>query len=210
MNTTNEKPILFKGPMVRAILDEIKTETRRPIAQLRGYGKGVLTKFPGGNLYRFDTANGKRSPITSKTGVECLLPYQVGDILWVKETWLDSGTDHGNIHYRASATQADLEWIASEGWKWKSSMFMPHKHARIKLLVTGVNVQNVQDITEEEAIAEGVEEFFTARDLYELPNGYTDRPLDAFELLWDSIYHDTENAWIENPIAAAYKFRKVK
>jgi len=208
MNSTNEKSILFKGPMVRAILDEIKTETRRPITRLRGYGKGELTKFPGINLYRFDTANGKHSLHISKTGVECMLPYQVGDILWVKETWLED--DNGDIHYRATATQVDLEWMAVGGWKWKSSMFMPKKHARIKLLVTGVNVQNVQDITEEDALAEGVGVFLIASNLYKLPDGYTYRGLDAFVALWQSIYHDTENAWHENPIVAAYKFRRVK
>lgn len=158
-----ELPILFKGPMVRAILEGRKTLTRRIVKpqyiRLDGGGHpyidmGCPSEWDGAGLRK-----------------DVLCPYgDVGDTLWVRETFAiatvhqmggkqipvypvcDSTTDYGGI--------------------WKPSIHMPRWASRINLEVTGIRVERLQDITEEDAKAEGVrspngewrEDFYDAPD----------------------------------------------
>ena len=139
------KQTLFNTEMVRAILDDRKTQTRRPI----DWDISNSMSGDAASGYLVQTDNGLIDALK-------LYRYQKGDILYVRETFVDiSEIIPGNIHYKASATKADLEWLREEGWKWKPSIHMPKEAARIFLKVTDIRIERVQDITEENAIAEG-------------------------------------------------------
>ena len=130
-----ERPILFSGPMVRAILDGRKTQTRRPVKSLRHpYGhllgpEGVVREFIG-----------KTESIRFPLG-------QPGDRLWVRETWTQNTS--GVVWYRA-----DGHPIADG--LWRPSIHMPRWASRITLEIVRVWVERVQDITEDGAIREGM------------------------------------------------------
>ena len=146
-----EKPIIFSTPMVQAILEGRKTQTRRvikPQPTLNFAGRWVWplpkSKIHKGCCTKVYTA--------SREWWEYLLPeqfpYQPGDLLWVRETWLKA--DDG-YHYKA-----DIKAPKACGYKWRPSIHMPKEAARIWLEVTNVKNEWLQDITEEDAKAEGV------------------------------------------------------
>lgn len=166
------KPILFSTPMIISILGERKTATRRVI---KGY---VPDKSEFG--YTAFTPKGCIScrGMFEKDGVPVYgekffkLPYVKGDILWVRETWqhiypwLDNNTlgDDGKYYYAADGepniSMTDDDGFSLERFKWMPSIFMPREAARIFLRVTDVRVERLQDIAEEDAIAEGVSKMF--------------------------------------------------
>lgn len=179
-----ERPILFSGPMVRAILDGRKTQTRRPVKSLRHpYGhllgpEGVAREF-----------NAKTESIRCPLG-------QPGDRLWVRETWTQNTS--GVVWYRA-----DGHPIADG--LWRPSIHMPRWASRITLEMTRVWVERVQDITEEDAMKEGF-----IRELK--PDGSVGwgaelvEAMDAFRDTWQSIY----GTWDANPFVWAVEFRRLK
>lgn len=196
-----ERPILFSGPMVRAILDGRKTQTRRLVASARHpYGhllgpEGVAREFLG-----------------QTEAVRCPLG-QHGDRLWVRETWMpeyERDTNVAKVVYRAGGyteyyddARDDQLWagviLGAQTFNWRPSIHMPRWASRITLEVTRVWVERVQDITEEGARAEGVflSEYYT---LSRHPNR------SAFSDLWQSIY----GTWAANPWVWAVEFRRVK
>jgi hypothetical protein len=77
-------------------------------------------------------------------------------VLYVRETWADiPETAPGNLHYRADATQADLDWFGEKGWKWRPSIHMPRDAARLFLRVTGVRIERLQDMSAEDCANDG-------------------------------------------------------
>jgi hypothetical protein len=174
--TMKETPILFSSPMVRAILEGRKTQTRRIV-------KGQALEFLESFVPEFVSLkeNG-----FSKYGY-------AGDKLWVKETWkyVDfCGEDNGYV-YRAT----DPDWESMEGWTWKPSIFMPKVASRITLNITGIKIQRLQDITEEDAMKEGY-----ASDGDESARIW-------FSMLWDKI--NGVGAWNENPWVWVLEFEKI-
>ena len=146
-----EHPILFSTPMVQAILEGRKTMTRRivkPIADLTTPDFGfAFEKMIGGTAI----FNGMLP-----TSIEC--PYrQPGDKLWVRETWCKSAREW--FFYKAGCSDIKLELLKEEGFKWKPSIHMPKAAARIWIMITDVRVERLQDISEEDAKAEGVEKW---------------------------------------------------
>ncbi len=140
-----ERPILFSGPMVRAILEERKTQTRRVVK-----GRVALEWLAPGMFSPEFVANSKNH----------LCPYgQPGDRLWVRETWglFDTqpadGAEGARVFYRASET--DPKFLAHQ--LWRPSIYMPRWASRLTLEVTGVRVERLQEISEAEAMAEGLE-----------------------------------------------------
>ncbi len=165
--TTNEKPILFTGDMVRAILDGRKTQTRR-IVKFNHVGCGkhchpAVTGIAhrGDGWWGFDgTEMGKGSYSTTFPFHTIRCPYgKPGDRLWVRETWAAAPTRNGikpswlnpgeRIEYRAT-------YANSTHFVWRPSIFMPRWASRITLEVVSVRVERVQDISEDDARAEGV------------------------------------------------------
>lgn len=150
-----ERPILFSAPMVLAVLDGTKTQTRR-IAKFNASGRLQLA---GGKQWHPEDPNAYLAS-----------PYgQPGDRLWVKETWkphFDAPALWTCIKYRADGAMIKpRRWSANEGFwveqreeetRWYPSIFMRRSFSRITLEITEVRVERLQDITEADAEAEGV------------------------------------------------------
>lgn len=137
------KPILFNTEMVRAILDGRKTVTRRCVKFLNGKNPSWTGYIKDGvTLY-----NGTNEPCIK----QC--KYHLGDILYVRETWCK------NPNYNEYYFKTRPYGIAPYKLKWKPSIHMPKEAARIFLKVKDVRVERLQDITEEQAKAEGIREY---------------------------------------------------
>lgn len=194
-----EYPILFSGEMVQAILDGRKTQTRRVI--------------------------NPQALLDNKTRVnacyEC--PYGApGDLLWVRETWRAVELDNGNdgILYRAdnhfksienSQAAADL-WCDAyadrkHGNKWRPSIFMPRWASRIALAVTDVQVERLQEISEEDAIAEGLQKEVISVGYQN--DSVTLRARPKFVYLWDKINSDRGYSFESNPWVWVISFKVV-
>jgi hypothetical protein len=141
-----DRPILFSTPMVRAILEGRKSQTRRVI--------GRPLKHPGWTGYSYFAStrggiaieNGPDYPDTDDDEIRC--PYGVpGDRLWVRETWAQVD---GQINYRAD--QDRYVWRAT---RWKPSIHMPRTASRITLAVTEIRCEQLCEITLADAAAEG-------------------------------------------------------
>jgi hypothetical protein len=161
----NIKPILFNTEMVRAILEGRKTQTRR-ILKTRHGGKLEIHDDPGGV-----------TRLCEKSGSVChglIPPYEAGDILWVRETFLNC---FGNrFLYKADDYDGAIDRaFIQQGWNWKPSIHMPKEAVRIFLKVKDVRIEKLWAMDEEAAIAEGFEDS---------PAG-TDSPLQRFSELWD-------------------------
>lgn len=195
-----ERPILFSTEMVRAILDGRKTQTRRTVSEK------IMDRY-----YEYDDlANsvGKCDGFSRMWEKEYLMlhcPYEVGMILWVKETFtvLDWNIDRDiHIMYQDATTQIKtlnifefnkfLAWQQKEGKK--SSLFMFKSLSRLRLEITDIRAERLQDITEEDAMAEGY-----ASDGDESARIW-------FSMLWDKI--NGPDSWDTNPYVCVISFTK--
>ena len=146
-----ERPILFSAPMVRAILEGKKTQTRR------------VWKQPTSLCMKDDclyaTEHDARQSFNPIARDEIVCPYgQRGDRLWVREAF-HICPHHEDYFYRADDENLPLKCKAHT--KWKPSIHMPRRASRITLEITGIRVERLQDISEEDAVAEGVPEDMT-------------------------------------------------
>ena len=160
-----ELPILFNGPMVRAVLEGRKTQTRRLV---QGWALDWLAPGMFTPEYVALPSNGA-SPFG-----------YAGDLLWVRETWADTNGESGPmVSYRAGGDRFLIDdsypidysrypggvfsmWCGdlrrgAPGHRWRPSIHMSRWASRITLEVTGVRVERLQDISEADAAAEGVE-----------------------------------------------------
>lgn len=159
-----ERPILFSGEMVRAILSGRKTQTRRIVRdklarELDFLVEGAKT-LHGNELEPFVRRDINGDKGSSRGRAKGLCPYGVaGDRLWVRETWT---TEQSSFCYRADGETAIVPFAPGSrysirmGLKWKPSIFMPRKASRILLKITDVRAERLQEITEEGAKNEGV------------------------------------------------------
>ncbi len=217
---TKEKPILFSTEMVQAILEGRKTQTRRVIKPQPEWKdrKGLCSQG-----WSWSDKNTKLSSYPEadsfSEAISLCCPYgNVGDILWVRETWQETtwmtkeDENYGFI-YRASENGKDWE-DNTEDWKWKPSIFMPKEACRIKLRIVNVRVERLQDISEEDAIKEGVESFYSENlgkklfKEYGYKNSYTGFPDISFKSLWDSINYD-KFPWHKNPWIWVLEFERL-
>lgn len=210
-----ERPIIFSAPMVQAILDGRKTQTRRVCKNnVRGNGfwSKSLDDFICENDYLppsallMDYKAGGHYLTTSDLegwGEACRLG-QPGDQLWVKETyWLDD--EDGSILF--AANQSDREIVDQnkretglQKFNWKPSIFMPRWASRIDLRINSVRVERLQDISEADAMAEGVP------NSLHLAGGRFAK--ENFEHLWRSINGD--GSWEANHWVWVITFERVK
>jgi hypothetical protein len=198
MTAIKERPILFSAPMVRAILEGQKTVTRREVKK-----QAALDCLAAG----FEPA------FLALPGNVDLCPYgQPGDRLWVREAWqadaqvnevaprdLSQGEP---IHYPADGSIRQTGCSMITPGKTRPSIHMPRQISRILLEITGVRVERLQDISEEQAEAEGVNFLRAAPDLDE-----TLTAAQLFDCLWSSI-NGAEN-WKANPWAWVVEFKRV-
>jgi hypothetical protein len=152
---TKEFPILFSTPMVQAILRGEKTQTRQIILFPHNETDKDVPK-----LYQVD-AEGQfcfYSPGVDAPMLRLKPRYRPGDILWVRETWRETGVKAEPYAYRADEPEPLL--VNENGdviqWRWKPSIYMPRKAARIFLRVADVSAERLQDITPYEAFCEGI------------------------------------------------------
>ena len=189
-----DRPIIFSGPMVRALLDGRKTQTRRVLRE---------DERPR---------------------------YAVGDRLWVKEEW------SGHYHFRDTPPAKRVSVMTPDGpilrediWYWadgrpatgdyerpRPPLFMPRWASRITLIVESVRVERLQDISEEDAIAEGMTQetadaFMCPEELAVFASAHILCPDSmariVFETYWDRMHG--QGAWARNPLVAACTFRPV-
>ena len=220
MSQVKERPILFSAPMVRAILEDRKTVTRREVKK-----RAALDCLAAG----FEPA------FLALSGNADLCPYgRPGDRLWVRETWY---CDHFEVMRGPYLKPDDLDVseavndgtlvYAADGLTpyeadqpiWKPSIHMPRWASRILLEITAVRVERLQDISEEQAKAEGIASVaFRPDDGWPICTGYmvgTDdgkSPLEttaarAFTKLWSSI--NDPHAWDANPWVWVVEFKRV-
>jgi hypothetical protein len=186
------RPILFSGPMVRAILEGRKTQTRRVMKPQPLELSDLLTQVVSEpkHWWREAQRGALRSAVIIGKLHRC--PYGgPGDRLWVRETHILThdpgwGVVTGAI-YRADLEEAE----ADAAGPWRPSIHMPRKVSRITLVVANVQVERVQSITEAGARAEGV-------------------TLAEFPALWDSINAKRGFGWAANPWVWAVEFERVK
>jgi len=232
-----ERPILFSGEMVRAILDGRKTQTRRVMnPQLKSIDYEV--NFVSTKVDALPFPDGKvclpGGPASS--GYPSLAEYcpfgKPGDRLWVRETWYDDlmarSISDGieGIYYRADGECCEQipECQCADGGKpkWRPSIFMPRWASRLTLEITRVRVERLQDISEEDAKAEGFEpiifdEFDIAEIMFNDPDcqeaevleilGPGQIPAKAdFSLLWDKI-NGKKHPWASNPWVWVISFK---
>lgn len=143
-----ERPILFSGEMVRAILDGRKTQTRRVVKGQPQFGIQPCHYSGTGWAETHERGTCKCTPVTNPYGHE-------GDRLWVRESFTPRYFDDGRPAYKADWTSFASECCPKP--KWKPSIHIPRNLSRIDLEITNVRVEWLNDISEADAIAEGVE-----------------------------------------------------
>jgi len=204
-----ERPILFSSEMVKAILDGRKTMTRRvvkPQPKTAGLSGVYADLYHRGPEWAFWLPDRR---MTEPRTWPC--PFgQPGDRLWVRETWAirDCNPLLAAI-FRADCVEDDSG--EREGWwmdknrngdevfipgkvEWRPSIFMPRWASRITLEITAVRVERVQDITEEDAWAEGIR---------------TPNPVAGFMLRWEDLNLKRGYGWDANPWAWVITFRRL-
>lgn len=183
--------MMFKGELVRAILDGRKTQTRRVV--------------------KADWIQSERAPLQTNPGRfhfwcsgEHDCPFgKHGDLIYVRETWMDlqgTGVEYisdGKLQRYAYAADTPPGSYGDEcrkeyGLKWRPSIHMPKSAARILLEITGVRVERLQDISETDAIAEGIKR--------------VDDPIGSFRSLWES----TGGDWQANPWVWVIDFKRIE
>lgn len=205
------KPILFNVDMVRAILNGEKTVTRRIV---KNNPEECTSKVVNGVCKICDDKGGFYLP---DDYVKVRSPYQVGGILYVRETWYyetfyedtDDITDlpFGNCSWRYvyKADRPDYPVIPDH---WHPSIHMPKEAARIFLQVTDVRVERLQDITPEQIDAEGCKEYaYSAKTGELLPS----KPI-WFKMIWDSTIKKSDIAkygWAANPYVWVIEFERI-
>lgn len=190
-----DRPIIFSAPMVRALLDGRKTQTRRVLGN-SGPGRGRSNIFSAqigwSDSYVLDPGNaGWRERDT---------PYAPGDRLWVREAFSYESLDVDRNGFMPPWYWADGNPESGDFTRPKPSIHMPRWASRLTLLVTDVRVQRLQEISSADAIAEGCPPYANSATI----DCDTSNPRDDFKRLWNSIHGP--DAWDANPWVAAISF----
>jgi hypothetical protein len=197
----SEKPILFSTPMVKALLEGRKSMTRRIF-------KNVIKKYAGYRNQVAELLDDSREPLSEKEFYEVYSPYFKDDILWVREAWCKQFDGAGDeIEYRADWANKDtkiMNELNSYGFecpRWRPSIFIPRKAARIFLKVESVRVERLQGITTADAIKEGMPESMT---------GASDYSIRCFHSLWDTLDAKRGFGWDKNPWVWVIEFKRIE
>lgn len=210
------RPILFSGPMIRAILSGQKTQTRRVIKQVPTFlhlGRPIMD-WPLSDLY----SDGERFWLDVQTDVddnmhkEIRCPYGVpGDQLWVRETvslrigashWKDCNAELRQERFVTNRFYRATHNFPVDDQKWIPAIHMPRWASRITLEITNVRVERLQDVTEEDAIAEGFN-FQTLRN-------ETISARCNFHFLWEEINAKRGYGWDKNPWVWVIEFKRIE
>lgn len=184
-----EKPIIFNTAMVKTIMLGNKTQTRRVI---KIKSEIETDRHDKNYLYVQDEYGDSRHLLE-------YCPYKIGQTLWVRETF---SYFNNEIIYKAGPHNLNgkIGWC---GLKWKPSIFMPRKIARLFLKITNIRIERVQDISAEDCINEGI-------SLKSKKYIYADLKARAlFHELWDSINKKRSYGWDKNPYVWVYDFEVI-
>lgn len=230
-----DRPIPMSAPMVRATLAGTKSQTRRMLRQQPDDHHWQI--LPGYQLKRTEmvTIDGRAAvkfhhtipdnPMRDDASNWILCPYgQPGDRLWVREAW-KAHTTFDHLPPR-DIPESHIWYMADDGYKaesrYRQGMFMPRWASRITLEITGVRVERLQDISEADAIAEGIELVQECREImwrdYSKPIdrfggfGFKERPparasVLSYRTLWESI--NGPESWDANPWVWCVEFKRV-
>lgn len=195
-----ERPVIFNGEMVRAILAGRKTQTRRimkpqpePVPGQPGEywwpAKAFETMVKMSDFQRvgFEGAAADASPFG-----------RIGDRLWVRETFGDCGV---RLVYRAD----DDDGASCQVARWTPSIHMPRSACRMLLEITDVRVERLNDISEQDALAEGIDDGTSPAAI---AVGWFEKPRKAFRRLWERIYG--QESWDSNPWVWVVEFKQVQ
>ncbi len=231
-----ERPILFSAPMVRAILNGSKTQTRRvaPISSLdiRQHAEGMVTwRVAFSKPIKGTLASHRGGKFSTDQACRIVASQfsrygQPGDRLWVRETFqplFAEGAEHGDNDWQTGrgyavsypATDGIHEFVDADDnftdrcWP---SIHMPRWASRITLEVTGVRVERLQEISEADAISEGIERSYDQWRDYRTdqavnyPSAAT--PIESYRTLWEQI--NGSGSWDTNPWVWVVEFKRVK
>lgn len=231
-----ERGIIFNAEMVRAVLEGRKTQTRRAIKH---------QPFIDGDFWKMDHAGWGRGLQLAPHGAKAELylanhcPFgAIGDRLWVRETWMPDAPRDGTwgdvefygckglplsmIPKRFRKPEHCIHratWDGSEMVGWTSSIHMPRWASRITLEITGVRVERLQDISESDAVAEGIEPLPLEPDMPQFYHEYFPIGIknglrcnmsaaSSFSGLWEAIYG--KESWQANPWVWVIEFKRVE
>jgi hypothetical protein len=243
-----ERPILFSAPMVRAILAGTKTQTRRIVKPQ----PSIISHWDSNGIgYQWEGIKGGIGIMDDcgfdqfrQNQMPCFCPHgTVGDRLWVRESGKESegrffaydatpgiAYESTTREFITVSPEETKQWTAKQwrdgGWKTRPSIHMPRWASRITLEITDIRVERVQDISEEDARAEGATPYIQATEhlyytdsavqenLYKrFPNGVIQQASyrNGFMLLWDSINGKKPGCdWKSNPWVWAISFKRVE
>jgi len=210
-----EKPIIFSTPSIPAI------QNLKPgVWPAEPIDPGKPWKWQTRRIVKDDIVNGFDIDIDGKviayidqaTGdsykLEEICPYPPGARLWVRETFCEVPYEHNHVPIKGGyitipkyAYKADSE--RDYTGIWKPSIHMPREAARIFLQVTNVRVERLQDITEEDAIAEGMSKTLVDGVTFISAKG-------KFHALWDTLYAKRGHPWENNPWVWVYEFMRIE
>ena len=219
-----DRPILFSAPMVQAILDGRKTQTRRavkpqPAGEIRrgepDFNHWIDTKY-------WERQNQKENRGIGTRGFACTYG-QPGDRLWVRETWMDlQGTgieivtgSRERYAYGADTPRGSYgdDQRKCYGLKWRPSIHMPRAASRITLEITSVRVERLQDISEAEALAEGIQRYAGPLRWVRYLDAITGEAVhstarDAFFALWIAL--NGQPSFNANPLVWILQFKHLQ
>lgn len=220
-----DRPMSFSGPMIRALIDGRKTQHRLPLKRLRRFG--AIREFgpstTRGYDWQFRDRDGRWNDLRDAE-LRGALPYAPGDRLWVREPFRLPAVDDfyspsevgkmalqagyakpwSAIQFEADGRRINWQPDYGEPGRLRPSIHMPRWASRITLIVTDVPVQRLQEISEEDAEAEG------ARPAFSYPgwDGVSSVPCYrwGFHDLWDSLNAKRGLGWDANPWVPAISF----
>jgi hypothetical protein len=199
-----DRPILFSGPMVRALLDGRKTQTRRVLNPQPTADMGLVGIYAP----KLTAVFGYETPDADH---KVALRYMPGDRLYVREAWRCNGwaSDLATIFYRASegdgyTAMCEQYPVAGKSpmrvtGTWRPGIHMPRWASRLTLTVSDVRVQRLQEISEADALAEGCYRQDAA-------NPCAKPGIKGFYHTWQELNSDRGYGWYENPWVVAITF----
>ncbi|MEC7121100.1 MAG: hypothetical protein VXW65_14530 [Pseudomonadota bacterium] len=194
------RPMIFSAPMVRAILAGQKTQTRRVFKDANKFETDCEPVLYGDFWRIYDSWGDGVKDLKCPYGV-------VGDRLWVREGYAvvpRTAFARSDVFQKVSEFDREKAFVyracfdRSKGdIAWETPLFMPRAASRIELEITNIRVERVQDISEADAIAEGVEQ------------GYGLRHVGFYQDIWDSI-NGKKHPWSDNPWVWVVEFKRVE
>lgn len=207
-------PVLFNTEMVKAILDGRKTVTRRIVKpqpkkdQIHKLGVCIAGDKKDIGKFMFGTHEYGGNILHVK------IPYQTGDILYVRETWSEHYTANSDgklvYCYKADGINLKAECLPGETNRWYPSIHMPKEAARIWLGVAEVRVERLQDMTLNDYLKEGV---CLPPEAFNDPDNAYCQAKELFSNIWDSTIEKTDIAlygWDANPWVWVIEFEQCK